>query len=68
MESNWDTDTQKGTQSNNSIVLIELNSNNTNTYIKLDNTSENYRWITLDPKDNEKEDQYILQALLRLRE
>jgi ADP-ribose pyrophosphatase YjhB (NUDIX family) len=70
--SNWDTTQQKGTQTVNPIVLVEMesnyNNNNNNATIKLDDTSESYRWINLDPVNNMTEDRYVLQALLRLRE
>jgi 8-oxo-dGTP pyrophosphatase MutT (NUDIX family) len=69
--SNWDTDTKKGTQTVNPIVLVELNDDNeTNAnLVQLDSTSENYRWISLDPKAATEagEDRYVLQALLRLQ-
>ena len=65
--SNWDTTTKKGTQTVNPIVLVELNDVNAN--VKLDATSENYRWISLDPiaATRSNEDRYVLQALLRLQ-
>lgn len=65
--SNWDTTTKWGTQTVNPIVLVELNDVNAN--VKLDATSENYRWIGLDPIAATKagEDRYVLQALLRLQ-
>ena len=64
--SNWDTEKEKGTQTVNAIVLVELNS--TGADVLLDNTSEASRWISLDPKEAEKneEDKYVLQGLLRL--
>lgn len=63
--SNWDTDTDKGTQTVNPIVLVELETPGAD--VKLDKTSERYRWISLDPEENHNEDKYVLQALLRLR-
>ena len=65
--SNWDTDTKQGTQTVNPIVLVELNDVNAN--VTLDATSENYRWISLDPiaATQAGEDRYVLQALLRLQ-
>jgi 8-oxo-dGTP pyrophosphatase MutT (NUDIX family) len=65
--SNWDTPTKQGTQTVNPIVLVELNDINAN--VKLDATSENYRWISLDPVAAIRagEDRYVLQALLRLQ-
>lgn len=64
--SNWDTPTQKGTQTVNAIVLVEVN--NEGEDVKLDETSEESRWISLDPKEAEAngEDKYVLQGLLRL--
>ena len=64
--SNWDTDTKKGTQTVNPIVLVELLEK---IDVKLDDTSENYRWIGLDPTiaAANGEDPYVLQALLRLQ-
>jgi 8-oxo-dGTP pyrophosphatase MutT (NUDIX family) len=66
--SNWDTDTKKGTQTVNPIVLVELNDIDAN-LVQLDSTSENYRWISLDPNAATAagEDRYVLQALLRLQ-
>ena len=64
--SHWDNDESKGTQTVNPIVLVEL-TDKTTIDIKLDATSENYRWIGLDPNENKSEDKYVLQALLRLR-
>ena len=64
--SNWDTATKKGTQTVNAVVLVELMEKGD---VKLDDTSENYRWIELDPAvaAANGEDQYVLQALLRLQ-
>jgi len=65
--SHWDTETVKGTQTVNPIVLVELNERGAD--VKLDETSEEYRWIGLDPDEAEKngEDRYPLQALRRLK-
>ncbi|KAL7569977.1 hypothetical protein ACA910_017028 [Epithemia clementina (nom. ined.)] len=73
--SHWDTDDSppEGTQTVNPIVLVEVmttdptTTTTSNNDVKLDATSENYRWIDLDPKNNASEDKYVLQALLRLR-
>lgn len=68
--SHWDDETSKGTQTVNAIVLVEVNQNeeeNNVESVKLDETSENYRWISLDPEENKNEDRYVLQALLRLK-
>ena len=64
--SNWDTKTSKGTQTVNLIVLVELEGENVE--VKLDATSEQYRWISLDPDEAAANslDRYVLQALLRL--
>jgi len=63
--SHWDTETSKGTQTVNAMVLVELISDSKE--LRLDATSENSKWIGLDPKDNELEDKYVRQTLLRLR-
>lgn len=69
--SNWDTADKKGTQTVNPIVLVELldNSSTGACDVKLDDTSENFRWIGLDPAAAavNGEDRYVLQALLRLQ-
>lgn len=65
--SHWDNEESKGTQTVNPIVLVELVNPTLSTNVTLDATSENYRWIGLDPNDNQTEDKYVLQALLRLR-
>ena len=66
--SNWDTDDNRGTQTVNPIVLVELKQPDVD--VKLDETSENYRWIGLDPDQAKAngEDRYVLEALYRLRE
>lgn len=63
----WDTKTEKGTQTVNEIVLVELNEKGAD--VKLDETSEEWRWIGLDPLEAERngEDEYVLQALRRLQ-
>jgi ADP-ribose pyrophosphatase YjhB (NUDIX family) len=65
--SNWDTSDKKGTQTVNPIVLIELLDDDAD--VQLDTTSENYRWIGLDPNTAiaNGEDRYVVQALLRLQ-
>ncbi|KAG7343203.1 NUDIX hydrolase domain-like protein [Nitzschia inconspicua] len=65
--SNWDTDTEKGTQTVNPIVLVELNDEGAD--VKLDDTSEEWRWISLDPEEaiQNGEDKYVVQGLLRLQ-
>lgn len=66
--SHWDTEETKGTQTVNPVVLVEITGDG-GSEVKLDNTSEQYKWISLDPdlamKDGE--DQYIYKILQRLR-
>mmetsp|Transcript_9897 Transcript_9897/g.20604 ORF Transcript_9897/g.20604 Transcript_9897/m.20604 type:complete len:231 (-) Transcript_9897:76-768(-) len=64
--SNWDTPESKGTQTVNAIVLVELQG--VGEEIALDETSEDSRWISLDPElaKANGEDKYVLQGLLRL--
>jgi 8-oxo-dGTP pyrophosphatase MutT (NUDIX family) len=66
--SNWDTETERGTQTVNPIVLVELIPEKAEEIV-LDETSESSRWIGLDPDEAAKngEDGYVLQALLRLK-
>ena len=65
--SHWDTETSKGTQTVNPIVLVELKEPGAD--VKLDETSEQWRWIGLDPDEaaNDGVDRYVLQALYRLQ-
>mmetsp|Transcript_1948 Transcript_1948/g.3020 ORF Transcript_1948/g.3020 Transcript_1948/m.3020 type:complete len:233 (-) Transcript_1948:840-1538(-) len=65
--SNWDTETEKGTQTVNPIVLVELEKPGVD--VTLDDTSERYRWISLDPDEAAAngEDRYVLEALMRLK-
>jgi len=67
--SNWDTEASKGTQTVNPIVLVECGNDNAGVDVKLDETSEEWRWIGLDPSEAEMngEDKYVVQALLRLQ-
>ena len=64
--SSWDTKESQGTQTVNPIVLVEMLQENAG--ITLDDQSESYRWIGLDPAAAEanNEDRYVLQALYRL--
>lgn len=64
--SNWDTPESQGTQTVNAIVLVELQG--VGEEIALDETSEDSRWISLDPEIAKAngEDKYVLQGLLRL--
>jgi colanic acid biosynthesis protein WcaH len=65
--SHWDDAVAQGTQTVNPIVLVEVD--DVDAQVKLDATSENYRWISLDPDAAiaNGEDRYVVQALLRLR-
>jgi ADP-ribose pyrophosphatase YjhB (NUDIX family) len=65
--SHWDTETSKGTQTVNPVVLVELKEPGAD--VKLDETSRQWRWIDLDPDEAAKngEDRYVLQALYRLQ-
>lgn len=65
--SNWDTETEKGTQTVNPIVLVELEKPGVD--VKLDDTSERYKWISLCPDEAKanNEDKYVLHALMRLK-
>ena len=68
--SHWDTDTRKGTQTVNAVVLVEITSySNELAQVKLDNTSEQYKWISLDPDQAIKnnEDPYVWKNLQRLK-
>ena len=56
----------------NAVVLVEVlddAASGKDTDVKLDDTSENYRWISLDPDAARAagEDVYVVQALLRLQ-
>jgi hypothetical protein len=64
----WDTPTEKGTQTVNPVVLVELPTPGGDAV--LDNTSERWRWISLDPSAPmaNGENKYVEQALLRLKE
>lgn len=65
----WDTETEKGTQTVNAIVLIVLPDPDSQKYdILLDKTSERFKWICLDADDAEKngEEIYVVEALRRL--
>jgi len=64
--SSWDTDTVKGTQTVQPIVLVRLQEN---AEILLDKTSERYRWIGIDPDEAimNGEDKYVIDGLLKLQ-
>ena len=64
--SNWDTEEQQGSQTVQPVVLVELTEGSE---VLLDDTSERYRWISLDPDlalKNE-EDKYVVEVLRRLK-
>jgi len=65
--SHWDTDSEKGTQTVNAVVLVEITHDESD--VKLDNTSEQYKWISLDPDVSIRngEDPYVVKNLQRLR-
>ena len=62
----WDDARSKGTQTINSIVLIEVADGSE---VTLDDTSNRYRWISIDPATAEatEEDKYIVLALQRMK-
>lgn len=64
--SSWDTEAMQGTQTVNPIVLVEF-IDEKSMEIKLDAQSENFKFIPLDPAENQTEDKYVLQALYRLQ-
>lgn len=72
-DSAWDTDTAKGTQTVNVMVLVRLSPPDTaksgDNDILLDSTSERFKWIGLDvdEAENNGEDKYVLEALRRLK-
>ena len=61
----WDTETTAGTQTVQPIVLVKMKKG---AEIKLDATSERYRWIGLSSKEAvaNGEDKYVVDALLKL--
>ena len=67
--SSWDTKNQQGTQTVNTMVLVEVEVPS-EFWVILDETSANYKWIGLDPikAAEDGEDIYIQQALARLQE
>jgi 8-oxo-dGTP pyrophosphatase MutT (NUDIX family) len=66
--SHWDTPTEKGTQTVNLVVLVEMTTPGGD--VVLDETSELSRWISLNPNTAKAngEDKYVVEALLRLNE
>ena len=70
--SHWDTDTCKGTQTVNAVVLVEIINNSSKAdlaQVQLDNTSERYKWISLNPDQaiQNNEDPYVWKNLQRLQ-
>ncbi|CAB9528089.1 Nudix hydrolase [Seminavis robusta] len=67
--SSWDTETEKGTQTVNSVVLVEITTESGDAPVKLDNQSEQYKWISLDPDQaiQNGEDKYVWKPLQRLK-
>lgn len=72
--SSWDTESDKGTQTVQPIILVKIetkdktiDTNSDHTEILLDRTSERYRWIGLDPEEAKTngEDRYVIDALLK---
>lgn len=65
--SHWDTDAAKGTQTVNPVVLVEIVGSRST--VQLDNTSDQYKWIPLDPHLAIKngEDPYVYKNLQRLK-
>lgn len=63
--SSWDTETEKGTQTVNAVVLVEVK---TAFDVKLDAQASQYKWISLDPNEaiQNGEDPYIYKVLQRL--
>ena len=61
----WDTESAKGTQTVQPIILIKLQNG---ADVILDRTSERYRWIGLCPDEAlvNGEDKYVVDALLKL--
>lgn len=68
--SHWDTETEKGTQTVNCVVLVEVKgASSSGATVTLDNQSEQYKWIGLDPDVAKKkgEDPYVWKILQRLK-
>ena len=67
--SHWDTPTQKGTQTVNAVVLVELDTTgDAKDDVVLDDTSERWKWIQVNAEQAEAngEDKYVVEALKRL--
>lgn len=58
----------QGTQTVNAVVLVEVV--DANDEVRLDATSENYRWIPVDADlaEAHREDVYVVQSLRRLQD
>jgi 8-oxo-dGTP pyrophosphatase MutT (NUDIX family) len=67
--SHWDTEEAQGTQTVNPVVLVEITGNGVDSEVRLDHTSEQYKWISLDPDTaiHNGEDPYIYKNLQRLQ-
>jgi len=64
----WDTDDEKGTHTVQPIILVTLPEDDDKVYhVLLDDTSENHKWIDVDPSKAEEngEDKYVLEGLRR---
>jgi len=63
----WDTEKEKGTHTVNPLVLVILPEGGSAQDVKLDKTSENFKWIPVDADLAEKngEDKYVLQGMRR---
>lgn len=66
-KSHWDTETEKGTQTVNCVVLVKITRSGSAT-VTLDNQSERCKWQSLDPKIaiENGEDPYVYKILQRL--
>jgi hypothetical protein len=67
----WDNNESKGTQTVNAVVLVEIVDSlddRSESEVKLDATSDNYRWIPVDAAraKADGQDAYIVEALSRL--
>lgn len=67
----WDTEEDKGTQTVNAVVYIELPNVEGDTKsrdVLLDKTSERYKWMSIDPDlaESNGEDRYVIEGLRRL--
>lgn len=68
--SHWDTEAEKGTQTVNCVVLVEISQlPGATSNVTLDNQSERYKWVGLDPDAalQNGEDPYVWKILQRLK-